>query len=118
MSFIFPRVIAISRLEIASVAGAAPYRGSGIVSAETILFTGVPASIQSRGATGQKAGIPADTKGVPVWIIIIPLGFDTIVSGSIIDRDVVTDDLDVRYQVSAAYWNSLGYQLECQRLQT
>jgi hypothetical protein len=115
MSFIFPRIVQISRPNPTTGIGALPYQGL-LPTNETILFTNIPASIQERGSTQQKAGIPADTKGAPMWIIIIPLAYCP--NGSIMDRDVITDDLSIRYQVSAAYWNSLGYQCECERLQT
>ncbi len=115
MSFIYPRTIQISRPFDTTGIGALPYQGLE-PSDETILFTGIPASIQLRGATSQKAGIPADTKGAPVWVVIIPLQYCA--NGTIQDRDVVTDDQSIRYQVSGAYWNSLGYQLDCERLQT
>ncbi|VVC76000.1 hypothetical protein AQUSIP_13010 [Aquicella siphonis] len=115
MSFIYPRTISISRPNPTTGIGALPYQGLDPTD-ETVLFTGIPASIQSRGATANKAGLPADTKGTPVWVIIIPLQYCP--NGSILERDVITDDLGNRYQVAAAYWNSLGYQCESEKLQT
>ena len=115
MSFIYPRLITITRPNNTTGVGALPYQGVQSTN-ETVLFTNIPASVQQRGATGQKAGIPADTKGRPIWIVIIPSQYCAL--GQIKDRDVITDDLNNRYQVSAAYWNSLGYQCECERLQT
>ena len=111
----YPRTVQVTRPINTSGVGALPYQGLEPEN-ETVLFTNIPASIQKRGSTAQKAGIPADTKAAPVWVIIIPLSYCQL--GSILDRDVITDDLNQRYQVSAAYWNSLGYQLECERLQT
>ncbi len=52
----------------------------------------------------------------PTWQIFIPawsLGL-----GAIEDRDIIADDLGERYQVQASYWNSLGYNCTCERLQT
>lgn len=115
MSFIYPRTVTISRPDATVGIGALSYQGLDPAE-ETIIFTGIPASIQSRGSTAQRAGIAGDTKASPVYIIIIPFAYCPL--GSIINRDVITDDLTIRYQVAVAYWNSLGYQCECELLET
>ncbi len=112
-NFIYPRTISISRPNPTTGVGSLPYQGL-IPSDETLLFSGLPASIQHGGGTANKAGIPADTMSSPTWQIFIP----TIPMGSIQDRDIVTDDLGERYQIQASYWNSLGYNCTCERLQT
>lgn len=115
MSFLFPRIVQITRPNPTTGVGALGYQGL-LKTNETILFTDIPASIQGRGSTAQRAGIPGDAKSTPVWVVIIPLMYCS--NGSIIERDIITDDLGNRYQVSSAYWNSLGYQAECEKLQT
>lgn len=120
MSFLYPRIVTISRPDGTTGIGALPYQGLDPTQ-ETVLFTNIAASIQHKGSTAQHAGIPADAKATPVWeIIFSPLAVPLATSGnqSIIERDVITDDMGNRYQVAAAYWNSFGYQCECEKLQT
>lgn len=120
MSFIYPRLVTATRPIGTTGIGALPYQGLD-PEQETVLFSNLPASIQHRGNTAQIAGLPADAKGAPVWEIIIPLNalaLSTTGQQSIIERDIFTDDLGNRYQVAASYWNSLGYQFECEKLQT
>jgi len=112
MSFIYPRVIQISRPTPTTGIGALPYQALSS-SSETILFSGINASIQHRGSNQLKAGLPADANSGNEWIILFMLP-----NGSVWERDVITDELAKRYQVNTAYWNSLGYQCECERLQT
>lgn len=115
MSFIYPRTTVITRPNATTGIGALPYQGLDPTQEQT-LFTNIPASIQHRGNTAQKAGIPADAKSEPMWEIIWPPNYLPL--GSLMERDIVTDDLGNRYQIAAAYWNSLGYQAECEKLQT
>jgi hypothetical protein len=115
LSFLYPRLVEISRPNPTTGVGALGYQGV-LPTNETILFTNIPASIQAKGSTAQRAGIPADAKSTPVWVCIIPLQFCPL--GSLQERDIITDDLGNRYQISSAYWNSLGYQPECEKLQT
>jgi hypothetical protein len=119
MSFLYPRVVTISRPNPTTGIGALPYQGL-LPSNETVLFSNIPAAIQHRGNTNA-IGLPADAKSEPCWVVIIP-GSQVPLSGSgiqsIQERDIFTDDLGNRYQVYSGYWNSLGYQAECEKLQT
>ena len=84
---------------------------------EATIATGVSCSIQAR-AMGKATGddkLPSDSPGPPVWYIFIPAS--QIAKGLIRDRDVVTDDEGYRHQVASAYWNLLGYRLNCIRLE-
>lgn len=114
-NFIYPRLVSISRPDPTTGIGALPYQGLD-PQEETVLFTNIMASIQHGGGTANKAGLPADTMSAPTWKIFIP--WHALAFGSIQDRDVITDDLGERYQVQASYWNSLGYNCTCERLQT
>jgi hypothetical protein len=90
----------------------------GSANGETVLFTGVQASIQA-GATGKKRGdsaLPADAVANPTWDIYLPAGAVP-GYGSIRDRDIVVDDVGYRYQVAQAYPNILGWKLNCIRLE-
>ena len=81
---------------------------------ETILFTGLPASIQA-GTTGRKkqSALPQDAVFSPTWFIFVPAAF--LAYGAVNDRDIVVDDIGYRYEVAQNYWNLLGYKLVCIR---
>lgn len=82
----------------------------------------LPASIQAdRYGSRPLANVPGDTVSRGMWKIFIPQGAALQAGigspGSIVaDRDFVVDDQGLRYQVTQAYWNSLGPQLRCERL--
>ncbi len=83
-------------------------------STETIVAVGLSASIQQIKESKQPMeNLPGDTVRGTLWSIFIRKP-RTLIR----DRDIITDDLGVRYQVTAAYWNSLGYKALCERLQT
>lgn len=109
MSFLYPRIVSITRPNPTTTVGAAPYSGE-VRTDETTLFMGLPASIQQRRKnSASHAEIPSDSPRTD-WAIFIPKRAAPL--GSIAERDIVTDDLGKRYQVSAAWWDSLGYQLQ------
>jgi hypothetical protein len=64
-----------------------------------VLFTGVPASIQS-AATGRKkdSSLPQDAVFAPTWFIFVPKG--ALAKDSIRDRDFIIDDQGYRYEVA------------------
>jgi hypothetical protein len=112
MSFIYPRTINITRPQVQSGVGAVAYGGL-IETQESQIAQDIPASIQlSKQGKSGAVGLPADGK-TTWWRILFhgPLGLVT-------DRDIITDDLGIRYQVVAPYWNSLGYSLLTERLET
>lgn len=120
---VFNRVIDIHRLKtvagvsdsIGLVGYSGAEQGTGIAG-ETVLFTAIPATIQL-GAAGRttKGGLPTDAVSNPVWNIIIPPS--SIAIHNIRDRDIVIDDEFYRYEVGAAFWTALGYQLSTIRLE-
>lgn len=114
MSFIYPRTISVGRQPITTGGGVQPYSGMQPPQ-EVPVATGLPASIQLNRERGKtEANLPADgTK--TLWRVFIPRSSAT--NGLIESRDIVTDDLGVRYQVLGPYWNSLGYNLLCERLE-
>lgn len=108
MSFIYPRIVSITRPNPTTVVGAAPYSGE-VRTDESPIAKGLSASIQQRRKNAASHGeLPSDAPRTD-WAIFIPKRAATL--GLITERDIVTDDLGKRYQVSAAYWDSLGYQL-------
>jgi len=112
MNFIYPRTITITRPKVQSGVGAVAY--GGVIQAQELpIAQGISASIQlSKQGKSGAVGLPADGK-TTWWKILFqgPLGL-------VQDRDIITDDLGVRYQVVAPYWNSLGYNLLTERLET
>lgn len=113
MSFMYPRTISITRPYTLSGIGAQPYQGLE-PSQETPVASGIPANIQQVKETRQPiAGLPGDVARGTLWCV-----FFRSQNGLVNDRDIIIDDLNVRYQVIAAYWNSLGYKCLCERLQT
>ncbi len=126
MGILYPRRITIQRQ--ATVAGATDAIGgvgySGLVlsnvsssaQAPITLFSKIPANIQASD-TGRKkdSALPGDATVAPTWRIYIPKR--SLKLGSVRDRDIVIDDLGARYQVGQDYWNILGYQLICIRLE-
>lgn len=114
MSFLYPRIISITRPNPTATVGAAPYSGE-VRSDESTVAMGLPASIQHRrkGMSGHTE-LPSDAPRTD-WVVFIPKS--QAARGLIQERDIVTDDLGKRYQVGGAYWDSLGYQLPCTLLQ-
>lgn len=115
MSFLYPRVIAITRPIADLGVGQVEYGGELPINEESVA-TQIPASIQLDKQGGKpSADLPADMAHRTFWKILIPLGF--IAFGTIKVRDIITDDLGLRYAVVANYWNSLGYGLRCELLE-
>lgn len=117
MSFIFPRTISVSRVASNTTVGKAGY--GGVMKANESPVSNVQnlrASIQlDRGGRNPVTNLPADGQKT-MWKVIIEPS-PSVVDGSILNRDIITDDLGIRYQVVAPYWNSLGYQCLCERLE-
>lgn len=118
MSFIYPRTVSVTRPAAQTGVGAIGYGGTTQASETAVAGAqNVPASIQHE-KEGQRpqTGLPQDVAKRTYWKIFIPFG--SVAKGTIKDRDIVTDDESVRYSVAASYWNSLGYALLCERLET
>jgi hypothetical protein len=115
MSFLYPRTIAIHRPTTTTAVGAQGYSGE-TAAVESAVAANLPASIQEAPSRGlPEGGLPADTPITSAYKIFIPKKAASL--GLIKNRDVVIDDLGIRYVVVAAYWDSLGYRLFAQLLQ-
>lgn len=115
MSFIYPRTIAITRPNVDVAPGYTSNYSGVLPSQETPVASGLPASIQLKKEKGRpNANLPADQEAKSFWTIMIPLNSAAL--GLIQNNDIITDDLGVRYAVTAPYWNSLGYALLTERL--
>lgn len=111
MSFLYPRTITISRPGAQTGEGKVGYGGT-TQAAETQVAAGVPCNIQLR-REGQHSpvGLPGDGTR-PTYDVRIPKR--ALAKGSVMDRDLITDDEGARYQVVGPYWDSLGYALRAE----
>jgi hypothetical protein len=113
MSFLYPRTVAAHRPAAQTGGGLLGYGGQSQAT-ETVVATGLPASIQERReGSNNPVGLPSDATR-PSWYIFIPRGFADL--GTILAADVIVDDLGTRYQVDSPYWDSLGYRLTVRTL--
>lgn len=114
MSFLYPRIIAVHRPATQAGEGAIGYGGQ-TEGGETVVATGIRCNIQLR-REGQRdtTGLPADANR-PTYDVRVPKRLLPL--GTVKDRDIVIDDLGVRYIVQSAYWDSLGYALRVETLE-
>ncbi|QEL14783.1 hypothetical protein [Limnoglobus roseus] len=113
MSFLYPRVISLSRPNQDAMAGAQPYSGLQIDN-EVLIASGIPAHIQvDKQNSASPAKLPGDAVAMPVWKIIVKVARGLARSG-----DVITDDLGNRYQVISADWGPMVTTCRSQLLQT
>lgn len=117
MSFLFPRKVTVTRPTQPTGVGAVGYGGQMPSTEIPEIATAVDASIQVAKEHGSPdAKLPGDSMKT-LWKIVIP-AYTGVAKGTINTRDIITDELGVRYQVLAPYWNSLGYTCVCLRLET
>lgn len=115
MSFSYPRRVAIHRPGKQTGVGAVSYGGQTL-DEESAIACDLPASIQERREGSRNPiGLPGSGT-MPTWYIYIPKRSARL--GLILDRDIVIDDIGVRYQVIAAYWDSMGFRLTAQTLES
>lgn len=108
MSFMYPRTASFHRPGAQSGVGAQPY-GGATVSKETPVVTNVPCSIQERReGSNNTVGLPGDAQR-PTWYVYAPK--KALALGVVRERDIMIDDLGIRYQVIAPYVDSLGPRL-------
>lgn len=109
MSFLYPRTISVYRAAAPSATGLQPYSD---VSAQTLVASGIPATIDLKKEVGnQPADLPGDMSKRTYWNINFRGAL-----GLVLDTDIIVDDLSQRYQVTGAYWTMLGYQCLCERI--
>lgn len=115
MSFLYPRIISVRRPRANESVGPQPYSGVTEANEDTIA-SGLRASIQlNRKGGSPQAGTPSDAYNRNGYDVFIPKSDAAL--GSILERDVIVDDLANRYQVTGAYWNSFGFNLSVELMQ-
>jgi hypothetical protein len=113
MSFLYPRRVVISRQNRNTTPGAQPYNGVS-KSNEVVIAGGIAAHIESdRQGTMPVAKLAADAAGQSIWKVIMNVAL-----GTVLERDIITDDLGKRYQVISADWGSLVTTCRCQIMET
>lgn len=120
MSFLYPRTISVRRQKIAPSAsfGTEAFGGVGPAN-ESIIYSGIPASIQDdRLGRFTPSNLPSSS-GLPILRILIPpgavpLSLSTNDQGAIRKNDIIVDDTGLRYQVHTPAWTSLGWNLKCE----
>jgi hypothetical protein len=127
MDLIYSRTIAIHRPKSQAIAGPSNvatlvgYTGETIdtapVTGELVIFAAIPAAVQFISPLTRSAGstLPTDTHAPGAWKIFIRAADAP--KGSIVNRDIVIDDLNNRYQVEDAYWTTFGYNLRARLLE-
>lgn len=106
MSFLYPRTISITRPHIQTGVGALPYGGL-LPSTETAILSGIAASIQLKKEGGRpESALPSDASRKAYWTIFFKAAL-----GAVQKRDIITDDLGIRYQITGDYWSSMGYSV-------
>lgn len=123
-NFIYPRTVSVARPSGTQNANGLQAVQEFRPANMTSVASGLPASVQmQRNEQTPLVGAPGNAISRGGWRIFIPLGaawaagvgVDT---AGIQNRDVVTDDLGRSFQVTHAYNNSLGWQIQCERLQS
>ena len=100
MSFIYPRTIAITRPPESAGVGFQGYTELSPGSEDPVV-SGLQASIQLAGQPGNPTGLPSGVN-LNDYRIFVPR--QLLAKGIVKIRDVITDDLGVRYKVIAPYW--------------
>lgn len=109
MSFLYPRTISVYRSTGTPTPGLQAYSD---VSEQTLVASSIPATIDLKKEVGaQPANLPGDTSRRTYWNINFKGAL-----GLVMDNDIIVDDLGQRYQVTAAYWTMLGYQVLAERI--
>jgi len=107
-------VISIARPKTEAQLGVQDY-GGGFPQAEgfTLIGQGIPANTNTKKEVGVvPAKLPGDAGRVIYWSVSFWAP-----SGSVQERDIITDQNGNRYQVTAANWQPIGYQCLCERLE-
>ena len=113
MNWFFPHLVALSRPQGSGTGGAQPYSGVRQTTNQTIRY-GIKAHIElDRQGQAPATKLPSDAAGQAIWKIMMKLPLGTVQTG-----DILTDELNNRYEVIAPDWNPMLTTCRCQILQT
>ena len=114
----YPRTIAVTRPSAPVGVGYTGGYSGALKSTETPVVSGIAASVQAKTTMARPVAgaLPSAAPGPIVWRVFIARGI--VADGVIKDRDIITDDLGRRFQVEAAYSNSMGWNIACTALET
>ncbi len=116
MSFLYDRIITITRAESQTGAGLQEY-GGDVPADETVVAGAIAASVQARRmGRGNEPNLPLDGAKAE-WRIYFRAPVGTAPALQIMDRDFVTDDLGRRFQVTSAFPGPFGFSLQCLRME-
>ena len=114
MPNLYPRTISVRRQGTAPQVGQVGFGGDAPVQ-ETVIFTSLCASIQySTIGRGNQANLPTDSRR-STWLIMLPANSPATL-GTITENDIIQDDVGKRYQVYAADYQVLGYNIRADLL--
>lgn len=114
----YPRTIAVTRPSAPTGVGYTGTYSGELKSTETPVVSGIAANVQAKTTMGRiiAGALPSAAPGPIVWRVFIARG--VVADGVIKDRDIITDDLGRRFQIEAAYVNSMGWNIACILLET
>lgn len=113
MSFLYPRTVSVYRPTQVTGAGVVAYGGQTPALMDSVA-SNLPASIQIEKVRGSEGvGLPTDSAKTQ-WRVMMPASVKALIQ----TRDVLVDDLGVRYQVAAPHRNPLGLKIICELLET
>ncbi len=117
MSFLYPRTITVKRPARITGVGVIDDYVSQAPAGETVIASNIPASIQAKTGGGRNpAALPSDSRALTTWRILTPRG--ALADGQVLNRDVIVDDLNRRFQVVAAYTAPLGADFVCEQMES
>lgn len=113
MSFLYPRVVSISRPNQDDTLGGQPYSGLRSDN-ESVISSDLPAHIQiDRQNPMSPTKLPSDAISLPVYKILIKVARGLVKRG-----DIITDDIGNRYQVISPDWGPMVTTCRAQLLET
>ena len=111
-SFLYPRLVQITRPNQDATLGAQPYSGLRADN-ETVIASGIAAHIQvDKGSLAPAAKLASDVAYETFWKIIFKVARGLVKTG-----DIITDELGNRYQVNSSDWGPLVTSCRAQILQ-
>lgn len=107
---LWDRIVTIHKPNVNSAAGDRGYAGLTKAN-ETVVLSGLPASIQLRSRGGEPdASVPSDAYGRASWNVFIPISAG-VADGVIVENQIAIDDLGRRFQIAGCEAAPQGYNI-------